>query len=276
MENRSASSALVWLFFVGVFLNIVEITVTSQKVQDIYNRYKKREYGDGTYYGNYPVGRGACTLDPLSPMVTQPGWIGVAAGPEIFQRSLGCGMCLEIEGSGYGSGNNPIVGKKKAVIVDYCASGCGENGLDLFVPGDGRWKISFVAINCPTISGTSDNIQMRFQGSNPWYIKLQARNTKIPTAGIEVLVRGKYHCLTRVPDNFFVGSGLGKLPVRLHVRLTAINGEQISVTIPDITNDISFPSEVQYRGINGASKPSKILCFGQGDKHPYPPGGMRE
>ena len=78
----------------------------------------------GTYYGNYPTGRGACTLDPLSPMATQPGWIRVAAGPKTFQRSLGCGMCLEIKGSGQGSGNNPIVGKRKAVIVDYCAAGC--------------------------------------------------------------------------------------------------------------------------------------------------------
>lgn len=51
--------------------------------------------------------------------------------------------------------------------------------MDFFIRGDGRWKISYVAIDCPTISGRNGKIQLRFQGSNPWYIKLQARNTKL-------------------------------------------------------------------------------------------------
>lgn len=83
---------------------------------------------------------------------------------------------------------------------------------------------------------------------------------RVPTAGIEVLVRGKYHCLTRVNDNFFVGMGLGRLSVPLRVRLTAITGEQLHTTVPAIKNDVTFASEVQYQGINGASELSeKIL-----------------
>ena len=54
-------------------------------------------------------------------------WIRVAAGPETYQKSLGCGMCLEITAKGVGSGNDPIVGKIKAVIVDECAGGCGKS-----------------------------------------------------------------------------------------------------------------------------------------------------
>ncbi|KAK2567534.1 C-type mannose receptor 2 [Acropora cervicornis] len=185
-------------------------------------------------------------------MATQPGWILVAAGPKTFQKSLGCGMCLEIQGSGQGSGNNPIVGKRKAVIVDYCAAGCGSNGVDFFIPGDGRWTISYVAVDCPTLPGRHGKIHLRFQGSNTWYIKLQTRNTKVPTAGIEVLVRGKYYCLTRVNDNFFIGMGLGRLSIPLRVRLTAITGEQLHASVPAIKNDVSFASEVQYQGINGA------------------------
>ncbi|XP_029211694.2 uncharacterized protein LOC114975679 [Acropora millepora] len=276
MNNRSECFTLFWMIFVVISQNIVQTAVTRQQVQDIYNGYKRREYGDGTYYGNYPIARGACTLDPLSPMATQPGWILVAAGPKTFQKSLGCGMCLEIQGSGQGSGNNPILGKRRAVIVDYCAAGCGNNGMDFFIPGDGRWTISYVAVDCPTLPGRHGKIHLRFQGSNTWYIKLQARNTKVPTAGIEVLVRGKYHCLTRVNDNFFVGMGLGRLSVPLRFRLTAITGEQLHASVPAIKNDVSFASEVQYQGINGAREPSKILCFGQGNKYPYPRGGMRE
>ncbi|XP_078352117.1 uncharacterized protein LOC144636790 [Oculina patagonica] len=208
-------------------------------------------------------------------MASKHGWIRVAAGPATFQRSLGCGMCLKITGKGKGSGNNPIVGKTKAVIVDQCAGGCGETGLDLYKQGDGRWKISYKAINCPTIPGSDGKIQLRFQGSNPWYIKLQARNTKVPTAGMEVLVNNKYHCLTRQPDNFFVGMGLGKFSTPLKVRLTAITGERVKTTISEIKNDVSFPSSVQYKGIKGRKKPSNIKCFGQGDKYPFPPRGMK-
>lgn len=50
--------------------------------------------------------------------------------------------------------------------------------MDLYINGDGRWKISFVAVDCPSVAGEAGNIQFRFQGSNPWYIKLQVRNSK--------------------------------------------------------------------------------------------------
>ena len=75
---------------------------------------------------------------------------------------------------------------------------------------------------------------------------------RVPTAGIEALVNGKYHCLSRVTDNFFVGTGLGKFSVPLRVRLTAITGEQIEATIPDIRNDFSYPTSVQFKGFNCA------------------------
>ena len=78
--------------------------------------------------------------------------------------------------------------------------------------------------------------------------------SRVPTAGIEVLVNGKYHCLTRVNDNFFVGTRLGKIPTPLRVRLTAITGEQVVTTISEIKNDFSFSSAVQYKGIKGGSK----------------------
>ena len=82
-----------------------------------------------TYYGDYPGG-GACSLDPLSPMSSQPGWIRVAAGAYDFQNSLGCGMCVEIKGSGIGSGSDPVTGVIKAVVHDLCG-GCGKGSLDL-------------------------------------------------------------------------------------------------------------------------------------------------
>jgi len=51
-------------------------------------------------------------------------------------------------------------------------------GYDLFIPGDGKWEIETKAIDCPTVPGKDGNIMFRFTGSNPWYVKLQARNIK--------------------------------------------------------------------------------------------------
>jgi len=255
MKSKSILTALVVL----AFIEIVIAATTLSNVQHIRSLYGKKTYGDGTYNGIYRGG-GACTLDPLSPMATQQNWIVVAAGPNAFQQSLGCGMCLEINGNGVGSGQNPIRGKRNAVIVDLCPE-CG-NGIDLYVRGDGRWKINYKAIDCPTISGNRGKIQFFFQGSNPFFIKLQARNTKVPTAGIEVFVKNKYHCLTRVSDNFFVGGSLGKVSFPLRVRLTSITGEQVVAAIRELKNGVSLQSGVQFKGFRSGSKPLK--CFGQG------------
>ena len=67
-------------------------------------------------------------------------------------------------------------------------------------------------------------------------------------------VNGKYRCLTRVPDNFFVGGNLGKVSTPLRVRLTSITGEQVETTIPKIDNDVNIQSNVQYKGIKNGSK----------------------
>ena len=72
---------------------------------------------------------------------------------------------------------------------------------------------------------------------------------RIPTAGMELLVNGRYHCMKRVSDNFFIASGLGKMETPLRVRLTAINGYQVTTRIPEIKNDFDFPSKVQFKGI---------------------------
>ena len=98
-------------------------------------------YFQATYSGKYP-GDGVCALDPLSPMSSQNGWIRVAAGPDDFQKSLGCGMCVEITGSGKGSGSDPVTGVTKAIIHDFCG-GCGKG--DFLVSKELVWRKQFKA-----------------------------------------------------------------------------------------------------------------------------------
>jgi len=65
---------------------------------------------------------------------------------------------------------------QKTWVAIYFPSNTG--GYDLYIPGDGRWEIETKAIDCPTVPGQEGNIMFRFTGSNPWYVKLQARNIK--------------------------------------------------------------------------------------------------
>ena len=86
-------------------------------------------FSKSTYYGIYPGG-GACALDPPSPVNSQPGWIMVAAGQYDYQKSVGCGMCIEITANGEQTspetgGPTPMKGTYKANIVDLCG-GCNQ------------------------------------------------------------------------------------------------------------------------------------------------------
>ena len=87
------------------------------------------DFFKSTYYGKYPGG-GACALDPPSPLNSQPGWIMVAAGKYDYQKSVGCGMCIEITAKGEQTspetgGPTPMKGTYKAYIVDLCG-GCNQ------------------------------------------------------------------------------------------------------------------------------------------------------
>ncbi|XP_067042417.1 uncharacterized protein [Acropora muricata] len=246
-------------------------TTDVSDAQAIYDYSQEWVKSKTTYYGQYPGG-GACTLDPLTPMASQKGWIRVAAGQYDFLKSLGCGMCVEIRGSGKGSGLTPVTGVKKAIVHDLCGA-CEKGGYDLYIDGDGKWEIETKAIDCPTISGPDGEITFRFVEKNLWSFKLQARNHKVPVAGIEVAKNGRYHCLKRTGDNYFTGDGLGKIEIPLKVRLTAVTGEQKETVIPFmLTSDI--PSGVQFSGFKAGPGPSSIMCAGQGKKSPYPPDGI--
>lgn len=269
---RKFIAFLLWTLIVKNSSQLMHKRTTDvSDAEAIYNYYQQSVQSKTTYYGKYPGG-GACTLDPPSPMASQPGWILVAAGQYDFLKSLGCGMCVEIRGTGKGSGADPVTGVTKAVVHDLCGA-CEKGGYDLYIEGDGKWEIESKAIDCPTLPGPDGQIKFRFVDDNLWSFKLQARNHKVPVAGIEVEKNGKYHCLKRTGDNYFTGDGLGKIEMPLKVRLTAVTGEQKETVIPSmLTSDI--PSGVQFSGFETGPGPSSILCAGQGKKPPYPSEGI--
>lgn len=123
----------------------------------------------------------------------------VAVGYDNYDGSLGCGRCIEGEGSGNGLGSDPISGPFQAFISDKCPE-CAAGDLDFAESGDGRWDISWKFVDCPG----KDKPDFIFEGSNDFYWKMQPRGTSVPVKSLSVNgVDGE-----RVDDNFFVvGSG---------------------------------------------------------------------
>lgn len=149
--------------------------------------------GEGTYYGSGgDIGSGNCALrDP------RPSWyddmIPVALNAPQYADSLLCGACIE----GEGTDDDSPIGKFSAYVADKCPE-CAFGDLDFRLDGDGRWDIRWRFVKCP-----KRGINMPkfiFEGSNPYYWKIQPRGTKSPIK--KLWVNGVK--AERMDDNFFV------------------------------------------------------------------------
>lgn len=139
----------------------------------IMNLYSTTQSGEGTYYGTYSSG-GSCSLDPSPTWATLS--TTVAMNFDQYFSSAACGMCLQVTGSGVGSGADPITGTFMVYVNNKCPE-CVAGDLDLGEPGSGRWDISWIAVPCPVVG----NLQYKAaSGSSQYWIKLQVRNHLIP------------------------------------------------------------------------------------------------
>ncbi|KAK3599344.1 hypothetical protein CHS0354_009839 [Potamilus streckersoni] len=145
----------------------------------------------------------------------------------------------DVHASGKGSGANPIRGDFKVFVKDVCPE-CHAGSLDFAENGDGRWAIEIQAVQCPV---GNTKIEYKFQGSNPWYLKLQTRNSRLPATEVAMFQprSQRWEPMKRSADGFWLmGDGNWEKPVQtpLRVRLTAPNGETIEDRIDKIHNDV--------------------------------------
>jgi len=187
--------------------------------------------GDSTAY-NYTGGN--CSLDPLPENV-----LHLAINAADYHGSLLCGAYLRVTGSR---------GSFTAIVVDQCPE-CPSGDLDfdldsLFVlegVRDGRHSVSWRLIS-PPLAGP---VAYRFQGSNPYYLKVQVRNHRNPIFRVEMRnPDGSYTAIPRVSDNFFERDGLPNLR-SVSLRITDIFGNQLEDSNIPIVNDVDFPGRAQ-------------------------------
>ena len=74
-----------------------------------------------------------------------------------------------------------------------------------------------------------------------------------------MLHNGKWVCLPKTEDNYFLLGSPNRVKFPLRVRLTSVSGEQLESTIGDLRNDVDIASSVQFSGfIKGMSV---IRCY---------------
>jgi len=188
---------------------------------DPFERYS----GDATTY-SYTSG-GACTRDPIAAGTL----VGAINAPQYYGSIL-CGAYVSVTGP---------AGTAQVLIVDLCP-GCAAGDLDLDAAAfqaitgatDGRYPVTWRLVS-PPLAGP---IGYRFQGSNPYYVKVQVLQHRNPIYQIELDTgAGGFVPLTRTADGFFQYSSSSPLGL-LTLRVTDIYNNTLADSgIPIATNN---------------------------------------
>jgi expansin (peptidoglycan-binding protein) len=203
------SQTAAFVSFLTLFLAI------AHTVAALSTPYNSPFTGDGTYYGESDGGN--CGLNNPVPSM-YAGMVPVAMNKEQYEESAICGACLSVTGTGEGSGANPIKGTFAAFVSDQCPE-CKRGDIDLAQSGDGRWKVTWEVVPCPGV--TMSDIVFQFEGSNPYYYKIQPRQMRSPATRVTV---GAVEC-TRTSDNHFVCQSSAGFPTTVEVQVWTVLGD---------------------------------------------------
>lgn len=190
--------------------------------------------GQATFFST--TGTGNCAL----PFTDAD--FGAAVAPGLYQGSAACGRCARVTGP---------LGTVTVRIVDQCPT-CAANDLDLTpsafaaigTPSNGIEPVTWQVVDCP-VSGP---IAFLFQGSNPFFLKLQVRNHRYGVAGMAIQTGATYAPMTRVSDNFFQYAPGSSILFPINLRLTDVNGAAIDDTITGAgpVNDVVIQGTAQF------------------------------
>lgn len=190
-----------------------------------------------TYYT--PIVGGACSL-PI-----ESGEFFAAIADDDYAGSEMCGRCARVTGP---------AGAVTVRIVDMCVSAeCEAGHLDLSEPAFagiadpllGDVPISWATVACDV--GT-DTMQLVFEGSHSFYLKVQVRNHRYGIASVEMHDAGEasWHAMARTMDDHFERFDDGPYETPLFFRITDLHGQSVETTgVPSIDNDVPFDSGVQ-------------------------------
>jgi len=238
------------ILFLVALLFISPILSTSSIIS---NAFKTTQTGgQGTYYG--ATTGGACGFQNYYPSFASS-LTKVALSTAMYQGndgiSGGCGVCISMQGTGTGSGANPISKTAFTVFVHDECPGCPTPSIDLSTSGDGSWGITWKAVPCPV---GSEKLKYKFQGSNQYYLKMQVVSHKLPLSRVDYVIGGKTYTATHSSDNFWISpSGMPQPTWPMTVNVYSTDGEMLTDTVPSLTNGglLAGGKNVQFSGSAG-------------------------
>ncbi len=192
------------------------------------------ETGVATYYA--ATGAGNCSFDAT------PDDLDVAAmdAPE-YDNSNVCGECVAITGP---KGNVTVR------IVDQCPE-CEKGHLDLSQEAfakiadvsAGKVPITWNVVEC-NVTGP---LSYRYKdGSSQYWTAIQVLNSRLPIASLAIESGGAFTNVDRADYNYFVdasGAGAGQVTVRV----TSIDGQQITDTLSAPASDVTVAGTSQFK-----------------------------
>jgi expansin (peptidoglycan-binding protein) len=194
----------------------------------------KSETGVATYYA--ATGAGNCSFDAT------PDDLDVAAmdAPE-YDNSNVCGECVAITGP---KGNVTVR------IVDQCPE-CEVGHLDMSQSAfakiadvsAGKVPITWNVVECNVTGPLSYHYK---DGSSQYWTAIQVRNSRLPIATLEIQNGSNFTAIDRADYNYFVdasGAGTGSVTVRV----TSIDGEQVTDTLTAPASDVSVTGTAQFK-----------------------------
>jgi expansin (peptidoglycan-binding protein) len=102
-----------------------------------------------------------------------------------------------------------------------------------------RWRLVTCAVQGP--------VRYRIkEGSSEWWVGIQVRNYLLPIQKLEWNKNGSWAEVKREPYNYFVEpSGMGPGPVS--IRITAIDGQQLEDTLPQVIQATTVDGAAQFK-----------------------------
>ncbi|XP_062586784.1 uncharacterized protein LOC134248393 [Saccostrea cucullata] len=222
---------------VAIFFLVFGI-VQAQTNKDVLDLYRYKYQGNGMFYE--ATHGGTCSYDPPSmPPVAQNIDRTIAINAGQFYRGYGCGVCYRVNMSGKYNGGLPIDGTFTVFVKDFCPN-CMPGVPALPENVDGLLGLEMQAIQCPVGNST---LEYKFQGSSPYYIKLQVRNARIPATKVEFFQPKwqNWATLAHTHDGFWTfGVDPIERPVKAPflIRLTAANGDRVVDSVPELVNGV--------------------------------------
>ncbi|HEY8494323.1 MAG TPA: expansin EXLX1 family cellulose-binding protein [Myxococcota bacterium] len=187
-----------------------------------------------------PPASGACSL-PLPPTTR---YAALSFDGE-WEGSAHCGRCLRVTGP---------LGEVTVIVTDVC-DGCPPGSLDLAPdafaqianPVDGIVPIAWETVACDVGEA---NMQLMFEGSHQWYLKVQVQQHRHGIAAVWVhdAASSAWTPMQRTNDFHFSVTPGRQLVTPLAFRIQDVHGQVVETQeIAEIVNDTPLDTGVQLQ-----------------------------